>query len=349
MGQIGIFDESKALGRLSKLGDKLEWLNAMIHWDLFLPLLNQGKPDHTKTRKGGRPPLPNLLMFKILILQELHSLSDEMTEFYISDRLTWRRFLGMSLSDAAPDRTSIWLFREILKESGVYEDLFNLFKEKMEQLGVITHKGNIVDASFVDVPRQRNTREENKVIKEGGVPEGWETKESANMLAQKDIDATWAKKNEEVHYGYKDHVMVDAESKLIVEYRVSEASLHDSKRFVELVGDKVREIWADSAYMSKGISEWFAKNRPDIKLHINEKGCKNHPLTDEQKQNNRERSRISSRVEHVFGHISNAMGGMFIRTIGFERAECVIGLKNLAYNLSRYASLARFNRAPRMA
>ena len=180
--QIGIFDESKALARLSELGDKLEWLNEVIKWELFLPLLDKAKPDLTQTPKGGRPPLSNLMMFKVLILQSLHGLSDPKTEFYISDRLTWKRFLGMTLSDKAPDEKSIWLFREMLKDSGVYDDLFMLFNSVMETLGVITYKGSIVDASFVDVPKQRNTRDENKTIKEGGIPEAWEEPEKLHGL-----------------------------------------------------------------------------------------------------------------------------------------------------------------------
>jgi IS5 family transposase len=288
-------------------------------------------------------------MFKIVILQELHNVADGQAEYQINDRLSWKRFLGLTLSDKAPDEKSIWLFREALKTSGIYDELFLLFNEKMEELGVITHKGNIVDASFVDVPRQRNTREENKKIKEGEIPEGWETPENANMLEQKDLDAAWAKKGNELHYGYKDHVLADAESKMILDYRVTAASLHDINMFAALMSDKVRELWADSAYMSAEMLAWFEKRYPEIKLHINEKGYKNHPLTDEQRQNNREKSTTRARIEHIFGHISNSMGGMIIRCIGIERAECTIALKNLAYNLSRYATLRRLDRAPKMA
>jgi IS5 family transposase len=235
-----------------------------------------------------------------------------------------------------------------LTNSGVYDALFALFNAKMEELGVITHKGSIMDASFVDVPRQRNTRDENRIIKDGGMPEAWELPENANMLAQKDLDAEWAKKNNETHYGYKDHVLVDADSKMIVDWRVTGASVHDSRMMTALVGGKVRELWADSAYMSAEIREFFGENYPEIKLHINEKGYRNAPLTDGQKLDNREKSRIRARIEHVFGHITNSMGGMFIRCIGIIRAESRVVMKNLAYNLSRYATLRRLGRTPNM-
>ncbi len=183
MSQIGFFDESRALERLSKLGDKLEWLDSVMDWDIFKKLLMKAKPDKTKSGKGGRPPYSVIMMFKIVLLQELFGVANDQTEFLINDRLSWKRFLGLSLSDKAPDATTIWDFRELLTDSGIYDALFELFNAKMEGIGVITRKGSIMDASFVDVPRQRNTREENKTIKEGGVPESWELPENAHKLA----------------------------------------------------------------------------------------------------------------------------------------------------------------------
>jgi IS5 family transposase len=211
----------------------------------------------------------------------------------------------------------------------------------MEDQGVITRKGSIVDASFVDVPRQRNTREENKLIKEGGIPEEWEKPGNANKLEQKDTDARWAKKNNETHYGYKDHVKVDAESKMVVEFEVTNAAVHDSKVIVELCDEEDEVVYADSAYVGETLeSELREKCGEEADLRINEKGFRNKPLTEEQKKSNREKSRVRVRVEHVFGHITNSMGGMTIRSIGLTRARCAIALKNLAYNLSRYAYLA---------
>lgn len=349
MKQIGIYDESEALRRLSELGDNLEWLNKVMDWEIFLALLNKAKPDKSKSGKGGRPPYPNLMMFKIVILQELYGIANDETEYQINDRLSWKRFLGLTLSDKAPDGTTIWEFRELLTNSGIYDGLFELWGAKMEEIGVITHKGSIVDASFVDVPRQRNTREENKIIKESGVPEAWELPENAHKLAQKDLDARWAKKNDEVHYGYKNHVLVDADSKMIVDWRVTGANLHDITMLKALMSEHIKEIWADSAYMSADMAAWFQRYYPEIKLHICEKGYKNSPLTDEQRKSNWEKSKIRARVEHVFGHMTNSMGGMFIRCIGEIRAECAVVMKNLVYNISRYATLCRLGRAPKTA
>ncbi|MCL2497585.1 MAG: transposase [Symbiobacteriaceae bacterium] len=79
-------------------GDKLEWLNKAINWSIFLPLLEKAKPDRTREGKGGRPPLPPLRMFKITILQQLNNTSDDATEFLLSDRLSWKRFIDLSLA-----------------------------------------------------------------------------------------------------------------------------------------------------------------------------------------------------------------------------------------------------------
>lgn len=341
MKQISLYDEAQALERLSRQGDKLEWLNKVMDWGMFLPILMKVKPDKTGTGKGGRPPIAPLLMFKVVVLQELHGISNDEAEYQINDRLSWKRFLDLTLSDKAPDSTTIWQFREALKTSGAYDELFLSFNKKMEDLGVITHRGSIVDASFVEVPRQRNTREENKVIKEGGIPEAWKAHDQANKLSQKDTDAAWTKKNNETHYGYKDHIVCDVDSKMIVDFEVTPAKVHDSRVFTLFVEDYLNEIWADSAYLSQATNEWFAKNHKHIKLHINEKGYKNKPLTAQQKEDNREKSRTRSRIEHIFGHMTGSMGGMIIRCIGLARAECAIALKNLVYNFSRYAIICK--------
>jgi len=332
--------ESQRLSYLSALGDPLDKVSQSIDFDFFRPVLNEV---FLKKEKGvgGRPSWDAVLMFKILLLQSWYGLSDDKIEYLINDRLSFQRFLGLSLDDKVPDSKTVWLFKNTLSKNGAYEDLFSLFTGQMEAQGVITRTGSIVDASFVDVPRQRNTREENKVIKAGGVPEEWKKPENVNMLKQKDVEAHWAKKNNETHYGYKDHVKVDSDSKMIVEFEVTTASVHDSKAIVDLCDKKDKVVYADSAYVGVDLErELKEKCGEDVDLRIHEKGYRNKPLTEEQKKSNREKSRVRVRVEHVFGHITNSMGGMIIRSIGLARARCAIAFKNLAYNLSRYAYLS---------
>ena len=324
------------------MGDPLEKVAGAVDFEIFRPTLDTAIP-REKGDKGGRPPMDNMLMFKIMLLQEWYHIADDMTEYLINDRLSFQRFLGLSLGDKVPDAKTIWLYREMLKNSGKSKELFDMFAALMEQVGVITREGSIVDASFVDVPKQRNNRDENKKIKEGDGEELWQDNE--NKRCQKDIDARWTEKNGEKHFGYKDHVKVDSDSKMIVDFSVTDAAVHDSQAIVDLIDDKDNVLNADSAYTGKELHDKIREKNPDIILNIHEKGYRNKPLSEEQKASNKEKSKVRARVEHVFGHMTNSMGGMTARVIGIDRTTCVITLKNLAYNLSRWAYLVGVKKA----
>jgi IS5 family transposase len=273
------------------------------------------------------------MMLKILILQKLYNMADDKTEYMIKDRLSFQRFLGLQLCDTVPDAKTIWHFREELNNAGVLDMIFNQFVEKLEKQGIITHSGSIVDATFVDVPRQRNTREENKEIKEGKTPKEWEKKKNRHKKAQKDADARWATKNKEKHYGYKDHVKVDKKSKIITKHQTTSAEVHDSRELGNLIDDEDKRIYGDSAYTGEEVQSCIPET---VENRINEKGYRNRPLTRAQERDNIAKSRIRARVEHVFGAMTH-YGGIFIRTIGMRRARLQIGLLNLAYNMARYA------------
>jgi transposase, IS5 family len=112
-GQAGFFDIEERLKELSAKGDTLERLSGLVDFELFRPDLERAVPRADRSR-GGRPPFEHVLMFKVLILQASHSLSDERTEFLIKDRLSFMRFLGLGLADPVPDANTIWTFREAL-------------------------------------------------------------------------------------------------------------------------------------------------------------------------------------------------------------------------------------------
>jgi IS5 family transposase len=343
MKQMNLMAEWTRLERLSELGDALEIINKVINWEMFRPTLEKAFYREAKGH-GGRPPFDRVMMLKIVKLQQWYNIADDNTEYVINDRLSFQRFLGLSLSDKVPDAKTIWAYKERLKESGVYDELFNLFNQLLEDAGIITRNGSLVDASFMNVPRQRNTREENKVIKESGVPEGWTEEEKKHMLAQKDLDARWMKKNGVSYYGYKNHTKVDRDSKMIVTYAVTPASDHDSTCFEALLDESDKAVWADSGYVGEDLHTSILGRFPGLKLNIHEKGYRSHPLTNEQKASNREKSIIRARVEHVYGDMTNGMNGMFMRGVGIMRATRDIALKNLAYNIRRLASLYRLNR-----
>jgi IS5 family transposase len=307
MKQKGFFDENDRLIELSKMGDPLEKLNKHIQWEGFREALTSALKNEPKG-PGGRPSYDYVMMFKILILQKLYNMADDATEYIIKDRLSFQRFLGLALCDTVPDAKTVWNFRDLLQEAQVLDTVFNQFVDEMERKGIVTHSGSIVDATFTDVPKQRNTKEENAMIKEGKIPQEWEKTEKRHKKAQKDTDARWAVKNKEVHYGYKNHVKVDKKSKIITRYEVTSAEVHDSQKLKDLVEPaKDRRLYGDSAYTGEEVQACIPEG---VLNRIHEKGYRNKPLTKTQKRNNTAKSRIRSRVEHVFGRISQFGGTM---------------------------------------
>jgi IS5 family transposase len=333
-----LFAEEFRLDKINKQSDPLLKLNQRITWEEFRSMLNEALQKENKGI-GGRRPYDYVMMFKILILQRYYNISDDKTEFAILDRLSFMRFLGLTLSDSVPDAKTIWNFREKLIESGIIEKLFELFQAQLKAKGLIANEGKIIDASFVEVPIQRNSKEENEQIKQGETPKRWE--ENPNKLAQKDTDAKWTKKNDTDYFGYKNHIKADEESKLIDSYAVTDASVHDSQVVEPLLTeqDEGQTLYADSAYSGQPIAEIVSKAKMTNCIH--EKGYRNRPLSKEQKESNRTKSKTRARVEHIFGFIENSMNGSYIRTIGIKRATAVIGLMNLTYNMFRYIQLSQ--------
>ena len=336
--QAPISLELSRLSKLSKLGDPLERLKRGIDFEIFRPKLTLTLSKEPKG-VGGRPGYDYVLMFKILVLQRYYNLSDDQTEYQISDRLSFMRFLDLSLSSDIPDSKTVWNFKEKLVQKEVVEDLFELFLAELERLKLVIHEGKIVDASFVEIPKQRNSKEDNESIKLGQTPSDWTA--NPHKLSQKDVDARWTKKNKESYYGYKDHTKVDAKSKIITKYAVTDASVHDSQIFLELLddSDKDQNVYADSAYVGEEIAKKMVDEKKVIPQII-ERAYKNKPLTDTQKENNHVKAKTRCRVEHIFGFIENSMKGSFIRSIGMMRAKANIGLMNLVYNLFRKIQLS---------
>lgn len=335
--QFGLFDIDRKENRLSELGDQLGKLNKVIDWEIFRPLLNKV---FKKTPKGagGRPAFDYVMMFKILILQRFYNLSDDQTEYQINDRISFMRFLGLGLSDKVPDAKTIWNFRNALAEQQMGERLFKLFEQELERANMISHKGSIVDATFAEVPKQHNSPDEKKDLKEGKIPEEWEKPENKHKAAQKDTEAKYTRKRDEYHYGYKNHVKGDAESKLITEFVVTPANVPDYQVINRLLDENDQELWADSGYCLKPV---FDSIPSKIKTHILEKNTKCHPLSEEQRKTNTEKSKVRVRVEHIFGFMKNSMNGIDLRSIGLKRAEFNIALSNLTYNLFRFEFLSR--------
>ena len=331
MGQQGFWDFEERHQKLESKKDLLKYLDEVVPWESFQPLL---EVIHQKPRKSnaGRRPLDVILMFKLLILQQLYNIGDDELEYQVNDRLSFMRFLHLGIEDAVPDAKTVWSFRSQLQAQGLVEELFEQFGSYLKQEGYQAQCGQILDATLVPVPRQRSRREENGLLQQGEVPEDWRAQ--PHKLAQKDVDARWTKKNGVSHYGYKNHVNTDVGYGFIRRYVVTDAAVHDSRVLGELLDAENidDEIWADSAYVSAAVQAalyWMG-----FISHIHERAYRNRPLSEEQTANNTERSRTRAKVEHIFGTMT--MGGKLVRSIGLAGAKTQLGLKNFTFNLKRY-------------
>ena len=347
--------------RLTKLKDPLAQLGQVVDWESFRPLLARIRPTERKSNAGA-PRRDEVLMFKGLVIQHLYGLSDEQLEYQVEDRrsfhcaLPWaqpcgrltpckssvlticQRFMGLDNVHRAPDAKTFWAFREQLVQRGLMDKLFTHFTGQLQGLGYRARKGQLVDASLVPAPVQRNTREENAKLKAGEVPAEWDEEQAKPKRRQKDVEARWTKKHGKNHYGYKNHVNADHEHKLIRSFAVTPANVHDSQLLDKLLDEDntSKAIWADSAYRSR---EQEARLREkNYRSHIQRKGSRNQPLTDREKQGNRSRAKIRVRVEHVFG-AQCATRTKLRRCIGLKRSALAIGMMNLVYNMRRLCYL----------
>jgi len=338
-GNKGLFDEQFNNEQLSSMGNPLEAISKVLDFEMFRPLLESKLLNKAKKNNAGARPFDVVLMFKILLLQRYYGLGDKQVEYQIIDRTSFKRFLGLETGDKVPDEKTVWAFREQLTRTGLVDELFGQFIGYLESNGLIFNEGQIIDASFTIAPRQRNTREENQQIKNGQGKDLWNDK--PHKKSHKDIDARWTKKNNENYYGYKNHAKVDAKSKFINTYIVTDASVHDSQALDALLNekDKDQSLYADSAYTGEDQENVITKY--EMKNEVHEKGYRNRPLTEVQNANNKIKSKTRVRVEHVFGFMEQSMNGLFLRCVGLVRATGIIGLINLTYNLFRFEQIKR--------
>ncbi len=341
-GQLGFFDLEDRLATLSAAGDPLERLASAVDFEIFRPALKRALR-RSDRGKGGRPPFDPVLMFKVLVLQALYGLSDGQAEYQIRDRLSFMRFLGLGLGARVPDEKTIWLFRELLVRAGAIDRLFERFEAALEAKGYLAMSGQILDASLVAAPKQRNSEGEKQAIKERRVPADWKDKPA--KLRQKDRDARWTlkqgRKKQEArvhiavpHFGYKNHVSIDRRHGLIRKWDVSDAAAHDGKRLKGLLSKEntASGVWADTAYRCKANEAFMEKNGFTSQVH--HKKPPKRALPEPLARANAKRSKVRAAVEHVFAHQKDRMG-LFVRTIGLGRARLKIGLVNLAYNMRR--------------
>ena len=348
-GQPGFFDANERLKALSAAGDPLERLTQIIDFEVFRGELEAALSRSDRAR-GGRPPYDAVLMFKVLVLQTLYTLSDEQTEYQLKDRLSFMRFVGLALHDAVPDAKTIWLYREQLARAGAAEQLFARFDALLKAKGWLAMGGQIVDATVIEARRPRLSQAEKDTLRGGGTPADW----TPARRAQIDRDGRWTikrgrkraapqaqgpKRQVEIAvpvFGYKNHVGIDREHGFVRRYTITHAAAHDGGQLGAVLDrdNTASDVWADTAYRSaanlallerRGLRPQFQRKKPRGKkmpAHI--------------ARGNATRARVRSRVEHVFA-AQKCRLGLLVRTVGIVRARVKIGLANLAYNFSRLA------------
>ena len=296
-------------------GNPLTKINQTVDWEIFRPILEEVRPKPQKSAAGPRG-YDDILLFKILVLQSLYNLSDDATEYRILDRHSFCRFLGLHVGSKVPDATTIWRFREDLVKAEVIDELFARFELHLQENGFPALKGQIVDASIVQFTKQRNSREENEQIKNGKTPSKW----SRNKRRRKDTDARWTKKNGKPYFGYQNHIAVDVKHKLLPGWKTTDAAVHDSNVPEDILAKNTsRDIWADSAYYSEDRKEFLDES--GYREHIYRKGSRYRKLTKREQQCNHSKSKVRSRVEHVFGMQKQKAVDLVIRTVGFAREQ----------------------------
>jgi len=352
--QPGFWDVEDRLRELSAQGDPLEKLAATVDFEIFRAELDAAVGSRDRS-KGGRPPFDPVLKFRMLVLQAMHGLSLAQTEFLVADRLSWMRFCGLGPGDAVPDANTLWDFREALIAADALDSLFARLDRAITEGGYLPMAGQIVDATLVAAPRQRNTEDEKARIKAGeSADKIWPDKPA--RARQKDTDGRWTVKFSKAKpaadgkpqidiavptFGYKSHISIDRRHGIIRRARVTDASAHDGARLREGLIDPsntASDVWADTAYRSAENERFLAGLGKVSRIH--RRKPKGRPMPKRTARANARKSAVRAHVEHPFAHQKGPMG-LVIRTIGIARATAAVTLVNMAYNMKRWCWLDR--------
>lgn len=286
----------------------LEQIDASLDWNPIADLLAPVR----KAGTSGRQGFPPLLMFKCLLLAQWHTLSDPSLEYAISDRLSFRRFVGLPLDETAPDETSFVRFRASLRAHKLEARVFEAILAQMDALGLVLRQGTLMDATIVQA-----------AVKPPSIEEG--------QVSKADCDAEFTKKNNKSYFGYKLHIGLDQGSNLIRRLLTSGASLHDSMASRDLISGDEGAVYADKAYGSKELRDELEAT--NIKDQIMYKAARNKPLTPWQKWFNKAVSSIRSMVEAPFGIGKTCNGLARTRYRGLPAVTTSHYLFAISYNL----------------
>lgn len=309
MNSFMSFYLKQAYSRFAKLGDPLSEANKLIEWERFRSI-EDGLYDN-KTEKGGHPNIDFVLMIKILVLQHWYNLSDQKMERELANNLFFMNFLGYP--EAIPDSTTIWLFRERLKETNRFDAIWQEVQRQLEAKGLIVKEGSIQDATFITSDPGRS----------GNKPRGDEAK------TRRSKDGTWAKKGKKSYFGYKLHENVDTQYGLIRAIETTTASVHDSQVDLSREGET---IYRDKGYFGasargKSVTMWRA--------------TRGHPLSSWDRRRNLQISKMRSPGERPFSVIKIVFKAAHVLVTTVERVHVKMIFTAIAYNLCQLKTLSK--------
>ena len=302
--------------RTENLNGRLDRIEALFDWSVFKKPLKTVYASAT-----GRPSFATLMLFKALLLQAWYNLSDYGLEEALDDRLSFRRFIGLSVGEKAPDHSTICRFREQLSRLKLTDKLFALVENQMQMKNLIVKKGTLVDATFVEAAVKKPDQRE-----DGSAGE-----------SHHDTDAKWASKGRKRHFGYKGHVGVDLESGIIRKAKLTAANVYDGFEFEAMLSKDEEWAFADKAYDSKTSDALLEKQGIKNGVLFCPRAC--HPLTNEQKHCNKILSGFRSGVERAFGTLKRSYGYRRVRYRGLRKNHSWFLILCMAFNLRKLEKL----------
>jgi transposase, IS5 family len=315
IGQLGLMDAAVSR-RGNRRREVLDEINSLLDWSAFERLLAV-----IPVAAKGEPSFPQLMMFKVLLLQRWYGLSDPAMEDALFDRLSFQRFAGLSLEDETPDHSTIWRFRERLTRRGLIEGLFIELQRQLDARGLLIKQGTLIDASMVTSAARRPRKEE-------------------GPTSETDPDARFGADNDRRRFtfGYKMHVAVDRGSGLIRNGLLTSANLQDVSVAPGLIPSEAGTVYADRGYHSKGLREHLqARGFGD---GIMRRGLKAKPLSPGEIERNHAIVPLRSPVEAVFGTLKRTYGFTRMRYFNAARNLTAYLLACMAFNLKRSRILA---------
>jgi transposase, IS5 family len=307
-----IIPDHKSLHEFDEIDALLDWkrIEADLSW--------------VYNSKEGGASYPPIMMFRAMLLQVWHNISDVQAEKMLSRDLLFRRFCGLSFTDSVPDHSTISRFRTQLNKDGLYDKIFYEVNRQLAEKGAIVKVGevSIVDASVIEVHQYRK-------------------KTGVKRENTQDPEAGWAVKmgtkgRKESTYGFKVHANVD-EDGFVKVTKVTAGNVHDSQKLEELLTGTEEEMYGDSAYAGKAISDKL--NKRDIKNKINRRAYRNKPLTEADDEYNSTMSSVRYVVERTFGAFKRHYGVGKTRFLGITKVQGWITIVSIAHNLKKAVAI----------